>query len=940
MNKLSRTLFSLILHAVVGISLGQQEIADYTFEEITIPSDDGLQAWSNIEQFYEDEDGIIWAIIDNGLYRYNGHTAVNVINYLSSFHNKEIGTQPGTKFLIDSGQKIWYGQRKGLYWIDPKRLSVEEIYLDEPLHSSNWRNYILELEEHNDTIYVGTANGLYLLERNTKKVLTKYLNDGKDVKHRESSNSVQSIYPTIEKDAIWVVLMNGLYRINKADGSTEKYTIEDLWPDPYAHNFNTGHLYEKVLFFPSWGLGIVEFDMESKKFSYNESLPKYRGKWEYNIIRSAIPISDSTLLVNVTRLGNALFNRYTKKYQWLPTPNAMNDGVFLNTDRSGYIWGSKRGRIFRSNKPLAPDKLTFQHTMDISSFSANGMLKNRPSIDGLSAIQLGENERNIHLEFSITKAHILSEYRYEYQLNESPWKPISTPNELKLFDLESGNHNLAIRTVTPTNQVLSKENIAFQIYLPFYKSTYFIALCILLTLGIIYFLITYYNQKKLSRKLLELDALKSNFFANISHEFRTPLTLISSPIDKILSEDGLDTTQRKHLKMASRNSKNLLALVDQLLDLSKIDSGSLSLELEHGQPGQLVASWSESFSYLASQKNIKFQVDIQDKNNSSWFDRDALKKITTNLLSNAIKYTPKNGKVSLKTSIQNGNLFLSVENDGKGLSKAQKEKIFERFYQADDFQDGVGIGLSLVKELVSLHKGSIHVESEPDKWTRFEVKLCVDKNSFPKSAINNNSEVALATKWPVAIGEPAIASVNGNQEIPIILIVEDNPDVQTLLAESFKMSYQVLLSKNGEEGITTALEHIPDLIISDVMMPVKDGIELTRTLKLDERTSHIPIVLLTAKAGDMNELTGIEVGADDYITKPFNQKILKSKVKGLIELRKKLQSRYSQEVILKPRDIAITSVDEQFLQRVQSVLDEKLAESSFTVAAFSKAVNM
>jgi DNA-binding response OmpR family regulator len=438
-----------------------------------------------------------------------------------------------------------------------------------------------------------------------------------------------------------------------------------------------------------------------------------------------------------------------------------------------------------------------------------------------------------------------------------------------------------------------------------------------------------------------LDALKTNFFANISHEFRTPLTLISSPIETTLEEPDLPIEKRNHFEMALNNTKRLLSLVDQLLDLSKIDSGALKLQLEKGYPTQLIAAWSEAFSYLAKQKNIEFKITATDKGKEGWFDRDSLEKIVVNLLSNAIKYTPKNGQIEVNISKHGEHINFVVRNTGKGLTKGQMNTIFDRFYQSDDFSEGVGIGLSLVKELTELHKGTITVSQEQDQWTTFSVNLCADKNKFKNAVVivtSANKELTPSIVHESKELQDAVA--NTDNGLPILLVVEDNTDVQTLLFDTFKNSYKVLIANNGEEGIEKALEHVPDIIVSDVMMPIKDGVALTKILKKDERSSHIPIVLLTAKAGDENKLVGIDVGADDYITKPFNQKILKSKVNNLIALRKKLQSRYSQEVILKPKDIAITSVDERFLEKVQQVLDEQLSESSFTVAAFSKAVHM
>ena len=463
----------------------------------------------------------------------------------------------------------------------------------------------------------------------------------------------------------------------------------------------------------------------------------------------------------------------------------------------------------------------------------------------------------------------------------------------------------------------------------------------LITLVGIFLFVLNKNRQRTNKKLREIDALKTNFFTNISHEFRTPLTLISTPIQESLEEADLPTEKRKHFEIAERNMKRLSSLVDQLLELSKIESGHRKLMIERSNPTQLIGAWMESFLYLAKQRNMNFKTEIRNKETEAWVDRAALENVIVNLLGNAIKYTPQNGQIKVEASIKNGVLNLLVQNTGTGLTKTQMKTIFNRFYQTNTHNEGAGIGLALVKELVELHKGSIAVSSMPNKWTSFNVRLSVDKQRLP--AALHHSKAAAVQHSPSVVSDfietPTEESPN-DKELPILLVVEDNADVRVLLHDLFKKEYTVILAKDGQEGITKAIEQVPDVIVSDLMMPVKDGITLTKTLKEDERTCHIPIILLTAKAGDEHELTGIHVGADDYITKPFNRSILKTKVTNLIAVRKKLQARYSQELILKPKDIAITTLDEQFLEKVQEVLDNKLAESNFSMEAFSKAVHM
>lgn len=460
----------------------------------------------------------------------------------------------------------------------------------------------------------------------------------------------------------------------------------------------------------------------------------------------------------------------------------------------------------------------------------------------------------------------------------------------------------------------------------------------------LFFFFLYRNRQKTTRKLQELDQLKSNLFANISHEFRTPLTLISSPIQQQLKKKSISNKDRASFEIIQRNTTRLLDLVNQLLDISKIEAGSIKLKIGNYHLVSFLGKILDGFSFMSHQKDIDFTVNINSIKNQTWFDKDILEKISTNLLLNAIKYTPKKGTIITEVFVKENKLNFMVKNTGEGIASNEILKIFDRFYQLNNHAEGTGIGLALVKELVLLHKGKITVESTPNQWTTFTVLIPIDKKSFKTNEIitepliNENAEI-LNFNNNSAI-EFQNDTINEETENPIALIVEDNKDVNNYLSTLLEKEYTIIQAVNGKEGISLAFKYIPDIIISDIMMPVKDGVELCNTLKNDERTSHIPIILLTAKAGEENQITGIKAGADAYITKPFNDDLLLIKVAQLIAIRKKLQTRYSQEVILKPADIAVNSFDESFLNQVQIILDTKLIESSFHVDEFCKAIGM
>lgn len=465
----------------------------------------------------------------------------------------------------------------------------------------------------------------------------------------------------------------------------------------------------------------------------------------------------------------------------------------------------------------------------------------------------------------------------------------------------------------------------------------------------LFFFILYRNTQRTSKRLKELDRAKSNFFANISHEFRTPLTLIAGPIQKQLLKDDLTDEERISFEMMDRNSNRLISLVGELLDISKIETGSLKLKVSKNKILPFIGSLADGFTFSLAQHKINFASNISSHETISWFDKDVLEKIVINLLSNAIKYTPIKGSITCDAMIKNKQLHFEVKNTGEGIKNEDLKKVFERFYQVNEDKQGVGLGLALVKELVTLHKGSITVESKPNELTTFTVVIPIDKDHFNEHEMVFNTEFKAPENKSV-LKETFIVNHNNdfdligdslmNTDKPVLLIIDDNADIRSYLSDLFKNTFSIFEATNGQEGVEFAFEYIPDFIISDLMMPVKSGIELCNELKSDERTGHIPIFLLTAKAGEENEKEGIISGADAYITKPFNEELLILKVNKLLENRKKLQDRYNHEGFLNPKDIAANSMDELFLERVIAVLKDKLIESSFNTEVFGIAIGM
>lgn len=454
----------------------------------------------------------------------------------------------------------------------------------------------------------------------------------------------------------------------------------------------------------------------------------------------------------------------------------------------------------------------------------------------------------------------------------------------------------------------------------------YIALIVLLVfLGLTIFYL-YRNKIKTANKISELNEMKSRFFANISHEFRTPLTLIKSPVQQ-LQASATDEKQKSQLNLVDKNADRMLELVDQLLELSKLDSGTFKLILKEGNLSDFLKSIAEPFAFQAKENNLSFHTNIQTSNQNHFFDKDVIQKIVSNLLSNALKYTPENHSIHFTSSFEKDSLLLSVSNSGVKLKKEELPKLFERFYQKTDAQNGVGIGLALIKELVDLYQGNISTLLDNDKLT-FNISLPL--------TVSKDENILIATEQLQLTKN----SSETDEELPILLIVDDNAEIRSVLNDLFSDEYRIIEAEEGEIALRLAQQEIPDCIISDVMMPKLDGFAFTKAIKSNELTSFVPVILLTAKTSEEAHLEALKSTADAFLTKPFNHNIVKATVHQLISERKKLQHRYSQELILKPVDIIINSVDEKFLQKLQTILDTQLANADFTAEEFATQIGI
>ncbi|MEJ2196192.1 MAG: response regulator [Ignavibacteriaceae bacterium] len=757
--------------------------------------------------------------------------------------------------------------------------------------------------------------------------------------------------------------------------------------------------------------GVLKFDLRKKELSFIKQLEKFnisslciddgilwcatngQGLIRYDTktdTKSFIGTADGLLTYSIQGL-----EQDTSGNLWLSTPSGLTrynpkkktfnhyfkeDGFFTNNftysahskSKNGeMIFGSLHGVItfypdsIKTSGYIPPLVLT---DLKIQNESI-GVGKNSPLKKNISVsnkIELAHDNNDLTITFASLDFNHPDRIKYSFYLEnfEENWREPGLEHTAYYTNLDPGDYIFKVKG-TNSDGVWNETGASLKIIIlpPWWETWWAYTIYITIILGLIYFLRRYeLNRKNLkhglelerfeTEKYQEIDRMKSRFFANISHEFRTPLTLIKGPIQQMISGEFTGNIKKQY-QIILRNTNRLMQLINQLLDLSKLDSGEMVLRTSPEDIVSLINGLTQSFESLAKQKNIELQFQSSDKEVTAYIDRDKFEKIVINLLSNAFKFTPEGGFVSVKISStfdKTSNIEfakIKISNSGEGISSDKLDKIFDRFYQADDSSvrnyEGTGIGLSLTKELVELHHGKIKAESEPGKVTTLTVYLPLGKKHLhPEEILETPTEITPEIDTKLVESTLTHESETGTTTRPTVkdsstlLIVEDNADMRNYMRESLESSYKIIEAENGEEGIQQSLEHSPDMIISDVMMPKMDGFQFCTEIKKDERTSHIPVILLTAKASGESKIEGLETGADDYLTKPFDTRELLVRIKNLIEQRKRLQKKFQKEFTVSPGEITVTSIDERLVQKAIAVVEKNISDPNFDTVMMAK----
>ena len=658
-------------------------------------------------------------------------------------------------------------------------------------------------------------------------------------------------------------------------------------------------------------------------------------------------------------------------------------------DKDEVVWFGTTENVFRYDDKVNKDQSVAFHTLIRKvTAMADSTVFNGTFGDLATTAQPEEykftlpfDRRDISFEYAATSYEGIGQSLYTYILEgyDNEWSSWTAENKKEYTSLKEGDYTFKVKAQNiyeiPGQQAAYK----FTILPPWYRTWWAYILYTLALGGFIWQMVQWRStqlrkEKEVlerevadrtseileknqqlkqqaetlsyqAEKLRETDHLKSRLFANISHEFRTPLTLIKGPVDQIADNPDSPLSQ-SNISMIRRNTNRLLRLVNQLLDLSKLDAGRLQLVLTEGDVFKCLRAAASSFSSLATQRNLDYQVHLPSLVLTASFDRDKLEKIIYNLLSNAFKFTPDQGTIIFSASYDQNQMTMTVTDSGHGIPSEKINHIFDRFYQVDDSQtreqEGTGIGLALTKELIVLMNGSIYVTSKPDSGSAFHITIPLKEihtNSTSKVLANPDSSNHALSEIDLTIEQP-ILEPGATHRSNLVLVVEDNADMREYISQQLCEDYQVLEAVHGQEGLVQARDQIPDLIITDLMMPQMDGTELCRQIKTDKRTSHIPVIMLTAKASLDNKIEGLETGADDYLTKPFDSRELAVRVKNLIDQRQRLRELFARDVTVDPKQITVTSLDEQFLQSTLDLLEENYSNSDFGSPQMQETLNM
>jgi signal transduction histidine kinase/ligand-binding sensor domain-containing protein/DNA-binding response OmpR family regulator len=926
--------------------------------------------YDDVNRFAEDKLGNLWIGTNGGGLIYFDRKNNSFKQYLHDPNNKNsISNNVIVSLCIDHENKLWIGSfYGGLSCFDGNKFTHYRHSENDPLSLADdkvWEIY----EDREQNLWVGTlGGGLDMLDRKTNRFEHYRYREGKP--SPLNSNLISAILED-KKGNLWIGTSSGLAVFEK-----NKTT-------PTSYQKTEGLSNNSIICLLEDSKGRIWIGTREGLNLFNEQTKTF------GIFTSTDGLPDNTIL-------NILEDNH--QTLWLSTPNGLcsavpkqkenglvfsiinydemnnlqnrefNENAALKTRAGDLIFGGPSGFNIinpdKIQKPVYHPKIVFtglqilNNNVEVGKEINNRVLLQQ-SLPHLEHIDLKYKENVFSIEFASLDFSHSSRDKYAYMLQgfNSDWLYADgNQRRVTYTNLDPGHYTFKVKILTGDGIWSEEKILQINIAPPFWRTPVAYIIYALLVAGVlflsrkitldrIHMRFEVRQQRREAERAHAIEQLKTKFFTNVSHEFRTPLSLIISPLDKIIRNTP-DEEQKKQLNLVHRNAKRLLNLVNQLLDFRKIEVQGLKLHPSIGDIVKFSEDISYSFSDIAEKKKIQFSFSSNIDHLEIYFDKDKIEKILFNLLSNAFKYTHDNGTVTVQliytpasVEKEEGRLAIEVQDTGIGIPADKQERIFERFFQTDVpesmVNQGTGIGLAITKEFVKLHNGVITVKSEPEKGACFIVTLPAKKIHEPSVHPLTNAVSSIDEGEQIVFEE---SHSNGKKKT--IIVIEDNEDLRFYLKENLRAQYHVEEATNGREGWEKIKLLNPDLIVSDVMMPLMDGIELARKIKSDMLTAHIPVILLTAMGSEEKQIEGFQAGVNDYITKPFTFEILASRIKNLLAQQKLLQKRFQKQIEVNPSEVTVTPVDEKFLKQALEVVEKFIDKPDFSVEDFSREMFM
>jgi len=936
-------------------------------------------------------DNVVFSILkdETGLWIGTSDGGLNLIRngtpyYFTDVKNDSVGTFGVVREIVKDhkNQRLWFATTRGLRMLDLKTFNPKQPEFKTFRYNPNDENSIngdfikgMTLDQNNNVWGATYGYGVFRLElkNNGKPKVVRYVNN------LENKNSLQSnvtmCVRTDKKHNIWIGTQGGLTKLHFKNSNYTNPLFTNYNKDSKKNKSLSNNSVYEILIDKNDSLWLGTRN-GLNLFLGNNNFTSWKEQNQFtNAAVYSIQDDDSGNLWLGTNDGLVKFNTKNRKFTQYKTEDGIQSNEFdihaKYRDNEGTIYLGGVGGITYFN-PKEIENIDQPTTIYFSELKIKDSIVKPSNIKGTlltksivksNQLEFKHNQFPFYLEFSSIDFRHNKNVKYGYKLlpTDKNWNML-TDSKIQFLNLPSGNYTLQINGFSrgeEWNQAPIEMKIS--ILPPWFKTWEAYLVYFLCVISIVLFTF-WWRSKDLIRqnesleetitqrtleirqknevlnhqteKLVELSEAKTHLYSNITHEFRTPLTVILGMTETLKTNKSFEGAE-KPLEMIRRNGKNLLQLVNELLDLAKVESGSMETNWVQIDAIPFVKYLSESFHSLAEAKKINLVVYSEIDALQMDIDVNKMASVISNLLSNAIKFTEPNGKIIIhlnKTQSNNNDyLTIKVKDNGLGLSKENRAHLFERFYQVNDTntsqQEGTGIGLSLTKEFVELMNGNITVESTLGEGSTFTVQIPITNNAAKSTETKINLKPIIETS--LIESNKAFSVVEESSNLPLVLIIEDNKDVAHYLKTCLAKTYQTLHAEDGAIGIEMALEHLPDIIISDVMMPNKDGFEVCDTIKADERTDHIPIVLLTAKVTTEDRLMGLTHGADAYLAKPFNQVELFTRLDQLILVRKKLIQKLDKAgftSFLKERE---ASPQTKFLQEAIKTIHKNLDNVNF-----------